>query len=107
MIYVHTTIPFDPERIDDAKDLVADLAERSRDEPGTVRYRAMTDLDDDSTIRFFEQYEDEAAWRAHTETDHYRRFVDRLPDLVDGSMESINVLTDGRPEVHEFGVDDL
>jgi quinol monooxygenase YgiN len=91
MIVVHTSIPIDPGSYDEALRVVSDLAERSRQEPGTVRYRAMTDVSDDHTIRFFEQYEDESAWEAHAESDHVRRFEDRLPDLVAGEMETVSV----------------
>ncbi|UPW01617.1 antibiotic biosynthesis monooxygenase [Halorussus gelatinilyticus] len=105
-IVVHTTITFDAERRDEAIALVDDLVEQSRNEAGTVRYRAMTDIGDENTVRFFEQYEDEEAWTAHTESDHYRRFTDRLPELVDGTMETIN-LVDAEPNVHTFTVEDL
>jgi len=106
MIIVHTTISFDPDRRDEAMELVRKLAERSQQEAGTVRYRAMTDLDDEHTVRFFEQYEDEDAWATHTETEHYREFVKRLPELVEGPMETVNVV-DAEPNVHTFTAEDL
>jgi quinol monooxygenase YgiN len=102
MIVIHSTVPFDPKQYEEARDLVRKLAAKSREEPGTVRYRAMADVDDEHTVRFFEQYEDEAAWRAHAESDHYQSFVDRLPDLVDGPMETINFVDVEDPHVHEF-----
>lgn len=107
MIFVHTTIPFDPDHLAEARSLVAELVDASQAEPGTVRYRAMTDLEADHVVRFFEQYEDGAAWEAHAESAHYRRFVDRLPSLVDGTMESINVVHDGSVAVHEFTAAEL
>ncbi len=102
MIVIHSTITFDPDRAEEARELVRELAAASQREPGAIRYRAMTDLDDEHTVRFFEQYEDEAAWRAHAESDHYRAFVDRLPDLVDEPMETINFVDVEAPHVHEF-----
>lgn len=106
MIVVHSTIRFAAERRDEARALVRDLADASRTEAGVVRYRAMTDLDDPDTVRFFEQYEDEAAWRAHTESEHYQAFVDALPGLVDGPMETVTVV-DGTVNAHEFDADEL
>ncbi|WP_138798169.1 putative quinol monooxygenase [Halostella sp. PRR32] len=106
MITVHSSIPIDPDHFDEAKELIATLTERSRAEDGTVRYRAMIDIEDSTTVRFFEQYEDKAAWKAHTESKHYEEFTSKLPDLVDGRMETINVV-DGETHVHRFTVEDL
>ena len=102
MIVIHSSITFDPEQYDEARDLVRGLAAESEQEPGAVRYRAMVDLGDEHTVRFFEQYEDEAAWRAHAESDHYQSFVEQLPDLVDEPMETINFVDVEEPHVHEF-----
>lgn len=107
MIFVHSSIPFDPDRYDEARELVRDLAEQSQREAGAVRYRAMVDLSDEYLVRFFEQYEDEEAWIAHTQTEHYQRFIDRLPELVDGPMETINVVNADPPEVHDFTAEDI
>lgn len=107
MIFVHSTIPFEPDHYDAAIEVVRDLAEHSQREAGVVRYRAMADIDDEHTVRFFEQYEDESAWTAHTETEHYREFVDRLPELVDGPMETITVASGEPPEVHRFTAEDI
>ena len=90
----HTTIPFDPARRDEAMELVTNLLEYSKAEDGTVRYRAMTDVENANVVRFFEQYEDVAAAEAHTESDQYRRFVKSLPDLVDGEIETVQFQTD-------------
>jgi quinol monooxygenase YgiN len=106
MIVVHTSIPIDPDRYDEALDIVTDLVEQSRQEPGVVRYRATTDIDGDHTIRFFEQYEDESAWEAHAESDHLQRFEARLPDLVAGEMETVSV-AGGDIRTYTFTADDL
>lgn len=107
MILVHTSIPFDPDRYDEAIEFVQDLTERSQREAGTVRYRAMVDLGDRYTVRFFEQYEDEEAWTAHTQTEHYQRFINRLPELVDGIMETISIIAGQSPQVHHFTAEDI
>ncbi|WP_247002170.1 putative quinol monooxygenase [Halosolutus gelatinilyticus] len=106
MIVVHTSIPFDPDRYDEAIEFVRDLADQSRREDGTVRYRATVDFEDEHTVRFFEQYEDEAAMVAHTKTDYYQRFNDPLSDLVDGPMETIALMEDDL-DVYTFTADDL
>jgi quinol monooxygenase YgiN len=86
--------PIDPEKRDEALDLIADLAEKSRAEPGMIDDRPATDVDDPNVGRFFEQYEDEAAFEAHSQTDHFQEFEAALSDLLAGE-----------PEVTRFEVD--
>ncbi|MFC7325828.1 putative quinol monooxygenase [Halorubrum rutilum] len=94
MLINHTTIRFDPAKRAEAMALVDDLVDRSRTEDGTVRYRAMTDVGDPDVVRFFEQYEDAAAAEAHAESEQYRRFVESLPELADGNVETIRIRAD-------------
>lgn len=101
MIVVHTSIPLDPARRDEAMDFVEPLVERSRSEDGTVRYRATEDVTEPNVLRFFEQYEDAAAAEAHQQSEEYRRFVEALPDLAAGQIETIQFETDD-VEVVEF-----
>lgn len=94
MIINYTTIPFDPEQRDKAMERVRALVEYSKTENGTVRYRAMVDIDDPNVVRFFEQYEDTAAAEAHTKSDKYHQFVESLPDIVDGTIETVQIQSD-------------
>ncbi len=94
MYVVHTTIPIDPERESDLREQIDALVERSRDEDGTVRYRAMKDLTDPNLIRFFEQYESPAAADRHTRSAEYRRFTERLPEVTSGEIETVQFETD-------------
>lgn len=94
MIVVHATFPIDSKRRDEALELVRDLAEHSRGEEGVIDYQVATDVGDPNVFRFIEQYEDEAAFEAHSETDHFETFEAALPDLLAGE-----------PEVTQFDVD--
>jgi quinol monooxygenase YgiN len=67
----------------------------------------MTDITDPYTIRFFEQYKDEASVQAHTEADYYERFNDRLPALTDGRIETIQFVSDEAPETYRFDAEEL
>lgn len=58
-------------------------------------------------IRFFEQYEDEAAARAHTGTEYYRAFTERLPALLDGLVETAVFELDCPPETGRFGAEEI
>jgi quinol monooxygenase YgiN len=95
MIVLHASFPIDPDRRDEALEMVDDLVDRSRAEDGMIDYRATTDVKDPNVVRFFEQYEDAEAFEAHTRTEHFRAFEAALPDLLAGE-----------PEVIRFDVDD-
>jgi quinol monooxygenase YgiN len=99
MIVLHAAFPIDPEKRDEALDLIADLAEESRAEPGMIDYRPTTDVGDPNLIRFFERYEDEAAFEAHSQTDHFREFAAALPDLLAGEPEVTRFEVESASEV--------
>lgn len=84
MIVIHATFPIDSGHRDEAVDRARELAEQSRQEDGTVEYRVATDIEDESTLRFFERYEDEAAFAAHGESEHFGEFEEALPELLAG-----------------------
>lgn len=94
MIVLHASFPIDPDRRDEALELVEDPVEQSRAEDGMIDYRATTDVADPNVVRFFEQYEDEDAFEAHTETEHFQAFEAALPDLLAGE-----------PDVRRFDVE--
>jgi len=94
MLINHTTIRLNPAERSKAIDLIGELIEYSQTEDGTVTYRAMTDIGDSTVVRFFEQYEDRAAAEAHTESEAYRRFVESLPEIVEGNIETIQIRAD-------------
>lgn len=87
MIVLHATFPLDPASRDEALDLIKDLVEQSQAEDGMIDYRAATDVSDPNVVRFFEQYEDDAAFEAHSQTDHFQEFEEALPDLLVGEPE--------------------
>jgi len=87
MIVVHANFPIDPARREEALELAEMLVEESNKEPGMIDYRASVDVVDQNVIRFIERYEDEAAFAAHTETDHFQELDEKLPDLLDGEPD--------------------
>jgi quinol monooxygenase YgiN len=94
VLVLRTTIPLAPDRVEEATDYVSDLVGHSREEPGTVHYEAARDLAEPHLLRFFEAYEDAAAVEAHTDSAPYRRFVEALPELADGEIETRQFETD-------------
>ncbi len=84
MIVIHASFPIDPDRREEALELIEDLVAESQAEDGMIDYRATTDVTEPTVVRFFERYEDEAALGAHTQTDHFQEFEAALPDLLAG-----------------------
>jgi quinol monooxygenase YgiN len=87
MLVIHATFPIDPDSQDRALELATDLAEDARAEPGCLAYHVAVDAEDETRLRFFEQYEDEAAFGAHAQTDHFQSFAAALPDFLAGEPE--------------------
>ena len=84
MIVVHATVPVDPESREEAIEAALSVAEDSRNEDGVVDYHVAVDAADENLLRFFEQYEDEAAFGAHASSDHFAEFAAALPEFLDG-----------------------
>jgi quinol monooxygenase YgiN len=64
---------------EDAADVVrgalAELAPLSRGEPGNQLYVVYQDADRPRVFQLFEVYDDEAAYVAHTESEHFARLA--------------------------------
>jgi quinol monooxygenase YgiN len=68
-----------------ALDALANLAPRSRAEPGCRLYQPYRDPADPQVIHIVEIYDDETALEAHTTSEHFGRYVieQSIPVLVD------------------------
>jgi quinol monooxygenase YgiN len=87
MIVIHAVFPIAPEKREEALELVEGLVAGSNEEDGVIEYRVGADISDPNVLRFYECYEDEAAFEAHGETDHFGAFEAALPDLLAGEPE--------------------
>ena len=85
MIVMHAELPVDPDSHEEAVSLVTELAERSRQEPGVIEYRAATDIEDGTTIRVLERYEDEDALEDHMASDHFGAFQSSVTGVLAGA----------------------
>ncbi|WP_128906628.1 putative quinol monooxygenase [Halorubrum amylolyticum] len=99
MIVAHAAFPIEPDRLDEALDHAETLVDRSNEEDGMIEYRAATDVEDGATLRFFERYEDTAAFEAHTQTDHFQAFAAALPDLLAGKPQVTRFEVESATEV--------
>lgn len=99
MIVLHATFPLDPANREKALDLIEELVEQSQAEDGMIDYRAATDVSDPNTVRFFEQYENAAAFESHTQTEHFQTFQEELPDLIAGEPEVLRFEVESATEL--------
>lgn len=56
-------------------EVLREMTAATRQEPGNLVYQAYRNPERPDEIRIFEVYADEAALTAHSESDHFRRWV--------------------------------
>jgi quinol monooxygenase YgiN len=61
-----------------------------RTEPGVLVIYAVAETDNPSRLRFFEMYADEAAYEAHIESAHFRKYFEATRGMIT-SRELIDV----------------
>lgn len=62
-------------REEDLERVLREVAPLSRAEPGCRAYHIQRSVDDPSAFLLYEQYDDEAAYGAHQETEHFERLI--------------------------------
>ncbi len=72
-------------KADRLAEVIEELLEPSRAEPGNVFYQAHRSEEDPQQFYLYEQYRDEAGYEAHQATEHFTRLVkgEALPALLD------------------------
>lgn len=71
-----------PGRTQDFFDVFRINFEGTRAEPGNFRFDVLQDPEDENHFVIYEAFENEAAVAAHRQTEHYRRTVEGLKDLM-------------------------
>ena len=76
-------LEIDPAQLGSYKAAVKEEMETSvRVEPGVLAIYAVAEKDNPSRLRFFEMYADEAAYKAHRETTHYKKYADATKGMI-------------------------
>jgi quinol monooxygenase YgiN len=88
MIIVHGTIPIKSERRDQALDLARWMEYESRREDGCISYEFFVGLSDPNTLMLFQEWETPEALAEHFNTDHMERFLEALPQVLDGRVST-------------------
>ena len=76
-------LEIDPAQLERYKAAVREEMETSvRVEPGVLAIYAVAERDNPSRLRFFEMYADEAAYRAHIASPHFRKYVQTTKAMI-------------------------
>ena len=88
MIIVHGTFPVKPELRDEALELMKDMSQVTRSEPGCVSYEFFIGLSDPDTLLLYQEWETVEALQDHYETKHMEEFIGQLPDILNGEVST-------------------
>jgi len=91
MVFYHAELPIAKSEREHALELLDELVDRSRQEPGVIEYHAAIDVRDPTTIRLIEEFEDQAAYQHHEATDHVTEFEAELPELLAGDLRIVQL----------------
>jgi quinol monooxygenase YgiN len=76
-------LEIDPAQIENYKAAVKEEMETSvRIEPGVLAIYAVAEKDNPSKLRFFEMYADEAAYKAHIASPHFKKYVQNTKEMI-------------------------
>lgn len=80
---------------DEVARLLVEMEPLANDEPGCAAYIVNRSVDDPNQFLLYEQYVDEAAFRAHSETDAFARIIagQVVPLLAERMRETYATLT--------------
>ena len=75
---------------DRAAELIPQLVEASRQEPGNIHWIAHRSTENPRTFMIYEQYRDEDAFKEHGQTEHFKSLaVEQIFPLMDGERERL------------------
>jgi quinol monooxygenase YgiN len=76
-------------------DQLQEFTGESRREPGVISFDWARSTDDPSVYFLIEVFRDAAAGQAHTQSDHFRKAIGLLPELLSAPPEIIHVEASG------------
>jgi len=81
---LQVSIKIKPENVDAFMKKLDDNARAARTEPGCKQFEVLVDPKDKTKLMLYEVYKDEAAFEAHQQTPHFKKYVaEAVPMLAD------------------------
>jgi (4S)-4-hydroxy-5-phosphonooxypentane-2,3-dione isomerase len=71
-----------------------------RDEPGVFQFHILTDAATPTRFYYFEIYRDEAAAKAHWETENFKTYSAAVAGMLDGEVQRISTMRPVFPSDH-------
>ena len=94
MFSIFVTINVKPDRVDEFTQASFGDAQGSvRDESGCYRFDIHQDAENLNRFYLYEVYQDEAAFEAHLETSHFKKWISSVKEMFDGEPQRINMRT--------------
>ena len=85
MHILFVTIKIKPEHHDEfITEMLLNAKGANEDEPGCLRFDVVQDSQDANTLHLYEVYKDEAAFKDHQASPHYKRFGEVAGEWRDG-----------------------
>ena len=80
-------------------EVIREMAAPSRAEPGNLVYQAHRSVDDPRVFWLYEQYADEAGYKAHQDSEHFTRLVkeEAIPELLEDRERAFYETIDDGP----------
>ena len=94
MIFICVKWTIRPEKADEWLDLVADFTRDTRAEPGNIFFEWSRGVDDANQFVLVEGFQDDAA-AAHVNSDHFKKAMSWMPQVVASTPQIINFTTEG------------
>jgi len=82
MFVVAVTVFVKPDNKEDFVEASIDNATNTRKEPMNLRFDVLQCIDDPNKFFLYEVYKDESGFAAHKETEHYKRWRDKVAPMM-------------------------
>jgi quinol monooxygenase YgiN len=103
MIFIVVKFPVKPERADEWISLTEEFTRATRAEPGNLWFEWSRSVDDPTTFVVVEAFADGAAGAAHVATDHFKKAIETMSELVRETPQIVNVEIPDRNEWSQMG----
>lgn len=84
MIVIGGKFAAKPDRRNELIQLAIGMFDLSRSEPGCITYNFYEDAASPNNFLFFEEWKSQEDIDKHFETEHFKKFMEKFPDLIVG-----------------------
>ena len=91
MIFIAVKFPVRPERADEWIGLVDEFTQAVRAEPGNLFFEWSRSVEEPDTFVLLEGFRDAEAGRVHVQSEHFRKALGWMPDVVAATPQIISV----------------